>query len=337
VLALTALALGAGAAPAPAATALYDPGSCTEADLTSATPEALLRCYAPAFLVPGVEHGHNRIGTPVAAPGWLGTTRISVDPERPALYAEVRSDSVAGIPVLQLVYRVHFEKIPLRFSRYFFEAHRNPGLLLLVTVDEATRTPWFVTAVHSCGCYMGLMPTDRVPSDWLPNHWPQRRIDIYGKSLPARLPSFDPRRSRLQIELEPHSHRFTSVTTPAAPAGARAQEAAQAAEAALEELPLLSLGELRSLPVAGTQRSVSLFYSSGPLRGHVRGAWNPLEGLTLFGLVALDPTVGMDKDFGDPRETGTPFYTQLSFWKHGRSRLDRFDRLLRTLGFELPH
>ena len=61
-----------------------------------------------------------------------------------------------------------------------------------------------------------------------------------------------------------------------------------------------------------------------------------MEGLTVFGFVSLDPTVGMDKDFGDPEQTGTPFYTQLSFWKHDRSRLDRIDRLLRVRGFRLP-
>jgi hypothetical protein len=78
-----------------------------------------------------------------------------------------------------------------------------------------------------------------------------------------------------------------------------------------------------------------MFYGSGPLKGKVRGAWNPFEGLTVFGLVSLDPTVGMDKDFGDPEQTGTPFYTMLRFWKHGASRLDRFEVLLTELGYDV--
>jgi hypothetical protein len=97
------------------------------------------------------------------------------------------------------------------------------------------------------------------------------------------------------------------------------------------------MGRLRAMPIDGRDGETgSIFYQRGPLRGHVRGAWNPWEGLTIFGLVSLDPSVGMDKDLGDPAQTGTPFYTFLRFWMHDRSRLDRLDRLLRELGFRLP-
>jgi hypothetical protein len=229
---------------------------------------------------------------------------------------------------------------------------------VLVTIDAATRLPWFVTAVHTCGCYRALIPTENVPDTWLPNHWPQRQLHVYGQRLPARLPHFDPRSSRIAVSIAPQSHRFTSIAAIAAPAdhapdlrdvpaagsqpavparpGAAALESRAALEGTRRELPLVSLGDLRALPIAQTGETVSFFYASGPLRGHVRGAWNPFEGLTLFGLVTLDPTVGMDKDFGDPDETGTPFYTFLRFWMHDASRLDRFDRLLRALDFELP-
>ena len=49
---------------------------------------------------------------------------------------------------------------------------------------------------------------------------------------------------------------------------------------------------LRSMPIEGdTQgRTGSIFYTSGPLKGQLRGAWNALEGLTL-GLVSLDSSL----------------------------------------------
>ena len=45
--------------------------------------------------------------------------------------------------------------------------------------------------------------------------------------------------------------------------------------------------------------------------------------------------IGSDKDFGDPSETGTRFYTMLLPWNREVSRLDRFEPLLRKLGFRL--
>jgi hypothetical protein len=329
--ALLAACLALAAAAARAETTQYLPPACAVQDLRVAPESELLACYAPRFAAAGSEYSYNRIGTPTAAPGWLGGTRVRVSAEQPALYAQLRRDRVAGQEVLQLVYRVHFEKIPLRFSRYFFEAHRNPGVLVMVTLDAATRAPWFVTALPTCGCYLGLVPTRNLPDAWLPNHWPQHERRVFGQQLPARLPDWDARSARLQVELAPASHRVSGLALVSDAAADRAELSSSAAE-----LPLLPLEQLYRLPLAGGARTVSFFHESWPLRGRVRGAWNAMEGLTLFGLVALDPTVGTDKNFGDPGETGVRFYTFLPFWGHEQSRLDRMDGLLRMLDFRLP-
>jgi hypothetical protein len=277
------------------------------------------------FVAPGADRSHNRIGTPEARleRGLFGgrDVEIGVDPERATLYAGVRDERVGGRDLVQLVYRVHFEKIPLRFSRHFFEAHKHPGLLVLISLDRATGAPLFVTTVHTCGCYRAVLPTAALPDGALPEDWPEDGLRVYGQQLPARLPAWDARRERLVIRLVADRHRVADVALQSVlPQGTS------------RALPLERLDALHRLRAAdGSEHS--FYYTSGPLKGHVKGAWNPLEGLTIFGLVSLDPTVGMDKEFGDGEETGSPFYTMLRPWKQSGSRLDRFESLLRELGF----
>ncbi len=303
-------------------TAVYVPPPCTE-PRAAASDEVLLRCFAPVVIAAGVENSYNRIGSLVLERGALGGLSVRVDADHPTLYTEVRPDIVGGEMVLQLVYRMHFEKIPLRLSHFFFEAHRNAGLLVVVTLDVRSFEPLFVTVVHSCGCYAAVLPTENVARAALPTDRPLDVIRVYGVTLPSilALPSPD---ARPILGLQPESHRITEVAF-----------ASELPEGRAIPLELRPMSELRDMPVAGGDDGAraSVFHDSWPARGHLRGAWNPLEGLTIFGIVALDPMVGMDKDFGDPEQTGTEFYTMLTPWKQSESRLDRFDRLLRLLGF----
>ncbi len=322
--ALFALTLGVGGTAA-AETRVYIPPGCSGLPASSAPTEwDLLRCFAPVLVVAGTERPRNQIGSPKLYRARFGRAAVRIDPDTPAIYAELRRDEIAGRRVLQLVYRIHFKRIPLRFSPYFFEAHRNTGLLILVTLDAHGLAPFFITTVQACGCYAAFIPTHRVPRYALPEDWPRDRISIFGESLPPLLPAPDAGRSRLRVFVGADRHRVVDLSVDSEPLGSKATEIA-----------LLPMQQLRSMPIEGDAqgRTGSIFYTSGPLKGHVRGAWNALEGLTLFGLAALDPTVGMDKDFGGPEETGTPFYTMIWFWKHDSSRLDRFDRLLQMHGF----
>jgi hypothetical protein len=286
------------------------------------TDADLLRCFAPVVIAKGTEGLHNRIGAPELSRNWLGRLNARVDVNRAVLYTEVLRDSSAGRTLLHLVYRMQFPSIPLRLSRHFFEAHRNPGLLLVVTLDAERREPLFVTTVHTCGCYRALIPTTKLSDERLPVGWPQK-LEVHGYTLPARVDPPVAGTQTVVLTLAPDRHRVEDLRVEALPIEPDGQRL---------DVALAPLDELRFLPIAGESGHASLFYGAGPLRGHVRGAWNPFEGLTL-GLITLDPTVGMDKDFGDPARTGTPFYTMLRFWKHDASRLDRFEPLLEELGF----
>ena len=299
---------------------VYRPPPCPAAPAEAAGEASLLACHAPAFEIAEGSLEFNRIGTPRIRLR-RGRERVDVDPARPALFAGTRSDRIGSRDVLHLVYRVHFTKLPFT-PAVFYERHRNAGLLTLVTLDAVSREPLFLTTVYTCGCYRALIPTDRLPKDALPEEWPAREIEVFGKKLPAVVPCAIPGRSRWVLGLTSRTHRVEAIRVEPEPSGAT-------------ELPLVPMEELRRLPVEGAPgRTSSFFHERGFLKGHVRGAWSPIEGLTA-GLVLLDPLLGMDKDFGDPEVTGTRFYTGLLPWKHDVTRLDRFGPLLTSLGFRL--
>lgn len=299
---------------------VFAPPLCAEP--TGRDAASLLRCHAPVFVLEQGERSYNRIGTPEIR-SERGEEKVRVNPDVPAVFTEARRDRIGGKDVLHLLYRVHFTRLAFKPS-VFFEMHKNVGVLAIVTLREPELAPIFFTTVYTCGCYRVLLPTDLLSIAALPPGWPRDRKKFYGALLPAALKAPEPPRSRFVLHLASKTHRTTSLETlAAAPAGKHV------------ELPLRPMEDLRQLPVPGRPGVTgSLFYTSGPLKGHVRGAWSPIEGLTA-GIFLLDLTLGMDKDFGDPEVTGTPFYTSLLPWRRDVSRLDRFDPLLRHLKFRL--
>ncbi len=203
---MLAVTLGGGAR---AETMVYVPPACPGAN-GDKSDDTLLRCFAPVIVVPQANESYNRIGALVLDRGAFGVLDVRVDSRRPTLYTEVRPDIVGGELVLQLVYRVHHERIPFTFSRRFYEAHQNPGLLVVVTLDAQSFEPRFVTTVHSCGCYAAVLPTALVPAAALPPDRPRDRVRVYGQSLRAILPQ-PTSGARPTLWLEPGSHRVTRV------------------------------------------------------------------------------------------------------------------------------
>jgi hypothetical protein len=280
----------------------------------------LLRAYAPVFVTRGGQR-ENEIGSPEVR-FERGCERFLVDPEAPAIFAEVRSDIISATPVFQLVYRVHFTNQPVPF----YEMHRNPGVMAIVTLRARNRAPVLFTTVHTCGCFLALLPTDLFPPAALPPAWPDGEKRVSGKALPAIVPHPVAGRSRLIVSLADKTHRVEAIATlPELPSGHHIVA------------PLRSMVALHKLPVQGNPgKTTSFFYTEGPLKGYVRGAWSPVEGLSA-GLILLDPRLGSDKDFGDPAVTGKKFYTALLPWKRDVSRLDRFDPLMRSLKFRIAN
>jgi hypothetical protein len=271
---------------------------------------------APVFVLVGSDDPANRIGTPMARPGTDGEPVIVVDPSRPTVYAERQEVRTGRGEYANLIHRVHFE------SATGLGAGRNVGLIVIQTLDRDGRLV-LVTTVHTCGCYLAVIPTHHLPADHAPEGWNfDERQAVYGQSLPGLLggPGFDPARARVVVSLAPGTHRVTDVAlrdpTDLAPA-----PAALAPMEALERLPF-------------SGRAVSFFEENGPRKGYVKGSHKPWERL-LISWWAFDWRVGEDKALGARERTGTVFYTSLKPWAREASDLWRFPEFLRYWGWRL--
>ena len=89
---------------------------------------------------------------------------------------------------------------------------------------------------------------------------------------------------------------------------------------------------LKALPLG--EKTTSLYYKTGALKGYVKEAFKPWETLFL-GPMSLDFLVGMDKVYGDRRLTGNPFYTSLKPWDRYGSDAGEFSGFLRFNGWRL--
>ncbi len=299
---------------------VYRAADCTPEQAASDDPEQLLPCYVPVYTVDDGDQEFNRIGTPeIRLVG--GRERVGVDPERPSVFVGTLKDHVGSRDVVHLIYRIHFTRIPWT-AKHFFLAHRNAGVLTLVTLDVETLEPLFVTTVYTCGCYRALLPTDLLPKKVLPAAYPEDTVKVWGKPILSIVPHPTPLERHLVVAMDSGTHRVHSMTS-----------SAGIPEGPTQPLELRPMDDLHHLPIDGKPGAEgSFFYTSGFRKGHVRGAWSRIEGLTV-GLLILDPMIGTDKDFGDPAVTGTRFYTMLTPWSKNVSRLDRFDPLLRKLGY----
>jgi len=95
---------------------------------------------------------------------------------------------------------------------------------------------------------------------------------------------------------------------------------------------LTAMHELRALPLDG--ETVSMFENSGWRKGYVKGSYKPFEAL-LMSWWALDPHIGVDKDYGPPEKTGTIFYTSLKPWNRKASNMWPFTEFLAFWGWSL--
>ncbi|WP_139249339.1 hypothetical protein [Malonomonas rubra] len=276
----------------------------------------LLSRFAPQFILEEAEKSYNRIGSPGFKTGDNGQPVANVDPNHPTIFAQQQVFSSNGRTYRNLIYRVHFESTP----NGHLTAGNNVGLLALVTLDS-NNIPLLLTTVHTCGCYLAIIPTSALPESAYPADWPAAKQDIYGELLPARIDiDREAAQHRFAIRVRGATHRVMDIgllkpTT----------ENAQTAE-------LLPMQSLRELPFKN--KTLSFFETEGPRKGYVRGSYKPYE-RWLMGWWALDLRVGEDKDLGPSNETGTVFYTSLKPWAREKSDLWEFSRFLKYWGWNL--
>lgn len=281
--------------------------------------------HAPVIVPEYPGPDYNRIGRPVAEFDARGRERVRVDPDAPAVFVQrLAFETARGNHYTNLVYRIHFERVPYRLVPFHLSAGRNAGLLVIVTLDSGER-PVLFTTVHTCGCYLAMVPTSHLPRTAWPPDRDAAGQRVFGIDLPGVLDYPDGAVLRPVVFLKHGTHRVRRIELSSPERIAR--------EFSIEVPEVLPMSALETLPLpdGGT---TSFFHDTGLRRGYVKGATKPFE-LLFMSWWALDLNVGVDKAFGDREETGTIFYTSLKPWRRSDSDMWRFAEFLEYWGWRL--
>lgn len=275
--------------------------------------------YAPVVVPGNPQQIHNRIGMAAARLLQDGRERIYVDVRESVYYYQRQTFSTARGAYTNLIYRVHFTRVPHRWFPFNLTAGKNVGLIFVVTLDDRER-PVLVTTVHTCGCYVAFVPTTYLPADAYPPGWNMQGQRVLGESLPGLLEfprGFDTR-WRLLIRLRDQTHRVMDI---------RVADVTRIGEShRVKPIRLAPIQDLKRLSLDGA--TTSFYETRGPRRGLVKQPRKKYE-MLLMSWWTLDLNVGADKELGDPAETGTIFYTSLKPWRRADSNMWDFPRFLR--------
>lgn len=283
--------------------------------------------YAPIVISEQYEETYNRIGTVKARLEADGESNLFVDAESATFYTQEQLVlSTNHERYRNLIYRFHFTEVPFQLVPFTLTAGRQGGLIVVVTLDEQKR-PVLVTTVHTCGCYLAIIPTSYLPSSAYPPGWDVDHQHVYGETLPGKLdfPATFESHWRPLITIRDATHRVANVSIVNSRDLTNAFRVVPAAT-----LPMSALDEI-ALPNGD---NTSFFHQHGWRNGYVKGSVKPWEFL-LVSWWALDPFVGVDKALGDPNKTGAVFYTSLKPWYRQSSNLWYFAEFLTFWGWNL--
>lgn len=276
----------------------------------------------PAFYVRLGDKPYNKIGTP-AVTEKNGAPLVLVNGTAPTMYVEQTSFSTTKKTYTNFIYRIHFPEVPFDRCNLNITMGKNPGLLIIYTVD-ATDKLVLITTVHTCGCYLAFFPTEDLAKEAYPLNWPEESQSVFGYTLPAVLPSQLPTaRQPYFFTLESGNHRISDIspttTTPSSQTIA----------------PLMKIQPMESLyHLPYKDGNISFFESTGRREGYVKNNGKILERL-LISWWAFDWHVGEDKAYGKSASSAAPFYTSLKFWQRGNSDMKNFSQFLTYWGWTL--
>jgi hypothetical protein len=290
-----------------------------------AARDTLVYDYAPVFLAHNYGASYNRIGAPSAKYDDRGNEQIYIDSTNPIIYFLENTFTTPKGRYTNLIYRVHFPKVPFCLIPFYLTAGKNVGLLVVITLDSRQR-PVLVTTVHTCGCYLVIVPTSFLPRDALPVKWKEAPIRAYGENLPRMLDYSKIRNPKLLIHLRPGVHRVMDLEI------IDKHNLQDSRQFDVIYTDLKPARELEKIPIdSGT---TSFYHQKGLMKGYVKGSVKPLESM-FISLLSLDFFVGTDKVYADPQEYGNPFYTSLKPWNRTASTMWDFAAFLEFWGWRL--
>lgn len=282
--------------------------------------DRLEQSMAPIFRLSETQNNYNKIGQVIAI-GTKNHNSITINPDNPVVYVDTSQFFTEKSRYTNLIYRVHFLKQPFSLIPFNYGAGQHVGLLVILTLNNNHQVI-LVTTAQTCGCYAISIPTATLDSKAYPRDWPDKEQLVAGEILPARLPAIG-QEDVLQVALRPEVHRVMDLRV----------VANSSIKDKSTEATISNLATLKQLPLEDGSYT-SFYHQHWPLAGHVKGAIKPWETLFL-GLASLDFFVGMDKEYGDTRESGNPFYTSLKPWNRRNSDMNNFAIYLKFNGWDL--
>ncbi|MFT5697499.1 MAG: hypothetical protein ACI8ZB_000347 [Desulforhopalus sp.] len=311
------------------AISLFLSGCCTNAEIQSyesiyaaqTNDFRFAAAHIPAFQIKSDSQPYNKIGTPKVTEK-NGKPLVVVSSSSPTLYFEQSSFTTQKNRYTNLIYRIHFSKVPFDICNLNITTGNNPGLLVIYTLDDANSLV-LITTVHTCGCYLAFFPTTNLPKEAYPDHWPLDAQSVYGYTLPSKLvPPLHTTDQPYYFTLENGSHRISNVAHPPNSHNMRSFQP-------MEVHPMESLYHLPYKDM-----TVSFFEEAGQREGYVKNNTKILEKL-LISWWAFDWHVGEDKAYGKSDSSRTPFYTSLKFWQRNSSDMKNFPQFLSYWGWDL--
>ncbi len=226
--------------------------------------------HMPVIVSERPRHSYNRIGQPEIVRE-AQRVALKVNPAIAVVYTERRAFETANGQYTNLVYRLHFEKVPFSLLPFNLTTGKNVGLLLVVTLNSEQQ-PVLVTTVHTCGCYLAMQPTNYLPTAAYPDSWNTYKQSVYGAVLPGLLKLDEANDEKVVIYLQDETHRVNHIDVLPLKS-VRTQYAIQP----LALRPMSDLDELsgsggQGSDGAGTIRPESMFVTGGADHGQAADA-----------------------------------------------------------------
>lgn len=280
--------------------------------------------FAPHFVVYDSLSNHNLIGRVSARFDTKQEEQIFIDTNHPTLYFGTDSFTTQKDSYTNYIYRIHFPETPFSLFPFYLTSGSNPGLIIIVTVGS-NHKPLLVTAVHTCGCYLAIIPTSFLSKNSYPKCWDDEVLEVYGEQLTPLLDFNSYSNPILFVLIRPDIHRVMNLEL-------AEKSSLKLSPSSVKMMAAAELANLEAIPLAET--TTSFFHHGGILDGHVKGSTKPWETL-LMSLISLDLFVGSDKKYDLDFQTTNPFYTSLKPWNRTASDMRDFKRFLQFWGWRL--
>jgi hypothetical protein len=287
--------------------------------ITLKNDDTLIGRFAPVFVIEDFKETYNLIGTPSAVISKDHEEKIFVDSSCATIYTEIREFITSQGSYKNLIYRIHFEKIPLGIIPFHIGAGANVGVVVVITLNSRDE-PLLYTTLHTCGCYLAFIPTSYMPENGFPNGWKRERKNVYGENLPGFLQYKTPSHDKLKtmILMRSGSHRVKDIWL--------------SSLNSIQQYNIISarrqpLGSLEQISISDGQ-TTSFYETSGPRAGYVKYSHKIWERL-LMSWWAFDWRIGEDKKLGTNKNDSIVFYTSLKPWDRKKSDMRDFEAFLK--------